>query len=222
MKSETPLLRCFWILCIVLVSGSYSAAATNSKSHQQPELKAPRNLQEALDRLEKTLPSETLEKIRKCSEPEMIDYHFGLGMWMRNNWGLWSNGPLYDYFRKLGLHHPDDMSGVILTSLWRQLHKQPLRVEDQVAEYQAYWRYATPPDPKSNPQCASGIETTMSWSTDAPQQEMRGIHMGRCCSSNVVWAYHADRGWFQPDQSQLSAWEKSSETASNPCKEKQP
>jgi hypothetical protein len=46
-----------------------------------------------------------------------IEYHFSLGMWMRNNWGLWGNeGALYKELSKMGYSHPDNMSAFILDS----------------------------------------------------------------------------------------------------------
>ena len=43
-------------------------------------------------------------------------YHFGIGMWMRNNWGLWGGSRLQKYFiDKRGFMQPDDMSSYILS-----------------------------------------------------------------------------------------------------------
>lgn len=49
-------------------------------------------------------------------ENDPIRLHFSLGMWIRNEWGLWCDEgiPLVDYFRAHGILHPDDMSGTIL------------------------------------------------------------------------------------------------------------
>lgn len=51
----------------------------------------------------------------------MIEYHFGLGMWMRNNWGLWGGSRLQKYFTDRGTAHPDDMSSVVLFYYWHWL-----------------------------------------------------------------------------------------------------
>jgi uncharacterized protein DUF6794 len=91
----------------------------------------PRTLDECFIVLAKKVPADTLERMRAMPEDDMIEFHHGLGTWMRNNWGLWSRGHLYSYFRQMGLEHPDDMSGVILTSFgdtstashWRLRHK---------------------------------------------------------------------------------------------------
>lgn len=54
-------------------------------------------------------------KITITPESEMIEYHFGLGMWMRNNWGLWrGKSRLLPFFEAKGITHPDEMSGYIL------------------------------------------------------------------------------------------------------------
>lgn len=51
-------------------------------------------------------------------ENDPIRLHFSLGMWIRNEWGLWCDDegviPLVDYFHAHGIQHPDDMSGAIL------------------------------------------------------------------------------------------------------------
>jgi hypothetical protein len=87
----------------------------------------PKDLEDAFLELEKMLSPALLNEIRLKSEKDMIEYHHGFGTWLRNNWGLWAGSRLAQYFRQLGISHPDDMSGVILTSFWRHLHAQPIR-----------------------------------------------------------------------------------------------
>ena len=53
---------------------------------------------------------------------DMIAYHLGLGMWMRNNWGLWGGSRLQKYFREKGIGDPEEMSSVILFLYWDWLH----------------------------------------------------------------------------------------------------
>jgi glutathione peroxidase-family protein len=83
-----------------------------------------------------------LNEIRLKSEKDMILYHHGFGTWLRNYWGLWAGSRLAQYFNQIGIHHPDDMSGIILTSFWRHLHSQPIKLEEQVEYYKEYWRKA--------------------------------------------------------------------------------
>ena len=98
----------------------------------------PRDLREALD----SLPHLSPELVRRFqSEPEdsLPKYHLCIGMSIRNNWGLWAGSRLARYFRRLGVRHPDDMSGIILTSLWRELNHQPIHLRGQVACIRRYY-----------------------------------------------------------------------------------
>lgn len=75
----------------------------------------PKNLEESfleLDKLLKEIDKKEMQSLKK--RDDMIQYHMGLGMWMRNNWGLWSGSRLQKYFTVKKITHPDDMSSVIL------------------------------------------------------------------------------------------------------------
>ena len=76
-------------------------------------------LDDALSRLEKELDEETLRKIDSLeSKDDMILYHLSIGMYIRNNYGLWkADSELCRYLLDLGFRHPDDMSSAILESL---------------------------------------------------------------------------------------------------------
>lgn len=66
--------------------------------------------------------------------------HFGLGMWLRNNWGLWRGSRLSLFFDEMGVFHPDDMSGIILDSYYRYVKGQNLDIEGQIEHYKDYWK----------------------------------------------------------------------------------
>ena len=78
--------------------------------------------------------------MRVGTEDDMTQYHMGLGMWMRNNWGLWGGSRLAAWFNAQGINHPDDMSGIILDSFWRYLNGKPIKLDEQVKYYQGYWK----------------------------------------------------------------------------------
>lgn len=78
--------------------------------------------------------------MRSAPEDHLALYHFGLGMWLRNNWGLWTSSPLAVWFNERGIHHPDDMSGIILTSYWRHLNGKSIELNQQIEHYRAYWK----------------------------------------------------------------------------------
>lgn len=69
-----------------------------------------------------------------------IRLHFTLGLYMRNNWGLWGNSQLKRHFEALGVFHPDDMSAIILKSYHRYLNNKPLALDSQVQYYQRFWQ----------------------------------------------------------------------------------
>ncbi len=102
--------------------------------------KIPTNLEECFQKLEMDLPLSDLKAISQMSKQQLYRLHHGLGRWIRNNWKLWQGGPLKDYFNGIGLHHPDDMSGVIIESFWHHLRDEPLEIERQVKEYQDFWK----------------------------------------------------------------------------------
>src|SRR5688500_14697715 len=53
------------------------------------EVYVPKDLEDAFKELDKMLTKELREEMRKGKAEKMIDFHFGLGLWLRNNWGLW-------------------------------------------------------------------------------------------------------------------------------------
>lgn len=66
--------------------------------------------------------------------------HMGLGKYIRNSWGLWGGSRLRDWFFERGLHHPDDMSSVILSCMVARLRGESFDFESEVAGYEGYWR----------------------------------------------------------------------------------
>lgn len=69
-------------------------------------------------------------------------HHFGLGLGIRSEKGLWSGSLLRTYFRLNGIKHPDDMSAIILTTYHRKLNKQPIKFREQKKYFKEYWKIA--------------------------------------------------------------------------------
>lgn len=110
----------------------------NSRSGQRYK---PKNLDEAVLQLSKILHDTTKQKIFVMTEEQFLgESHRGLGMWIRNSWALWKGGKLSKYFNSIGIFHPDDMSGIILRSYYRQLHREDWELEKQVKYYQEGWK----------------------------------------------------------------------------------
>lgn len=102
-------------------------------AQERDKVYIPKNLADCHRTLDTLLSDSTQQRILSMTEKEFKSgAHFGLGMWMRNNWGLWRGSRLQYYFEKKGLYHPDDMSGLILTTYWRYKHGQPLGVKKEI------------------------------------------------------------------------------------------
>ena len=99
----------------------------------------PKDLEDCFVELKKMLPSKLMKKIKSREEFNIAEYHHGLGTWIRNSWGLWGGSRLRDYFQNIGIHHPDDMSSIILLSFHRHLNDEEIRLSKQVKFYQKYW-----------------------------------------------------------------------------------
>jgi hypothetical protein len=65
--------------------------------------------------------------------------HFGLGMFIRNNWGLWGGGPLFQSMKALGFTHPDDMSAVLFDAFAARQAGQAYDLAAKAKEYEDYW-----------------------------------------------------------------------------------
>jgi len=99
----------------------------------------PTNLDECFIELLQELTDEDITEIKAGSEKDLSIWHHSLGRWMRNHWGLWKDSDLAKWFNSIGIHHADDMSGIILASFWRHLHSKQIHLSDQVKFYQDYW-----------------------------------------------------------------------------------
>lgn len=127
---------------LTLIISVFSFLALSGQEVSKKEIKyKPINLEEAVIQLTKILPDTTQQKILSMTEDEFLGgSHFGLGMWIRNNWGLWRGGELAKEFNHKGIFHPDDMSGIILKCYYRQLHSQDWELDEQIKFYQNHWK----------------------------------------------------------------------------------
>lgn len=69
-------------------------------------------------------------KIAGMPESELIHLHFELGMWIRNNLGLWQgNDALMQALREREPDiHPDDASMLIIEQVWRRLREMTPKI----------------------------------------------------------------------------------------------
>lgn len=99
----------------------------------------PTTLEECMKALSTELTKEGQLEILRLPKDELSILHHSLGMWIRNNWDLWKDGPLKDHMVSLGFIHPDDMSQSIIVEYWNRLNGQPSSLQEDIKRYKEYW-----------------------------------------------------------------------------------
>jgi hypothetical protein len=90
---------------------------------KKEETYIPIDLDDAVRQLNKQIRPEDKELIRK-GEIDSGGMHLGLGMGLRNSWGLWHGSRLAEFFQQQRIMHPDSMSDIILDAFCRNLRGQ--------------------------------------------------------------------------------------------------
>jgi hypothetical protein len=137
------MMRMPWILALAAVLATVAGCRSPDAEIQPATVSAlaelPPVVADAFRRLDRELPSETRDSLRAAPPGGMWRYHHSIGMYVRNEYGLWQGGPLQDYFRAKGLRHPDDMSGVLLEGYGLYLRGARVKVDSLIQ--------ASPPPP---------------------------------------------------------------------------
>ncbi|WP_107037550.1 DUF6794 domain-containing protein [Brumimicrobium mesophilum] len=93
----------------------------------------PQSIFEAVVLLDENSNLFTKHKFSVCNP---IEFHHGLGTWIRNNWGLWSGGNLAEeLMTTFEIEHPDDMSMRILVLNYICQQKDKYAITDFFNEY---------------------------------------------------------------------------------------
>jgi hypothetical protein len=79
----------------------------------------PATVEAAVQYLRDKLSKEDLARLAAMTEDDLIGLHFGLGLYVRNQLGLWGGNK--SLLEATGAWHPDDASGVIINALWRHV-----------------------------------------------------------------------------------------------------
>ena len=110
-------------LCLLLPLVTFGQQGdTTVVKDTTPQVYIPKDLPDCIQQLDSMLSAEDKAYIKNGGS-----VHFSLGMWMRNNWGLWGGSRLQKYFIDNGIHHPDDMSGVILECYVKHLRGEKVK-----------------------------------------------------------------------------------------------
>jgi hypothetical protein len=101
--------------------------------------RVPATLDEALEIILSRMPEQDRLYLEACEKDPSPRFHFQLGMSLRNGWSLWEKDmPLVKWFNDRGIAHADDMSAIILTSIWRRIRSVDLDLEGQIKSCQDY------------------------------------------------------------------------------------
>lgn len=116
----------------------------------------PTNLDQAVDYLLSLIfaneqHNTIMEPYHEHERGFIANLHHFVGMNMRNAWYLWwradhtyeawpkERPAIVKYFNDLGIYHADDMSGIIMTTLYRKYFFKPIELEAQIKKYQDHW-----------------------------------------------------------------------------------
>jgi uncharacterized protein DUF6794 len=145
------------LLVGIVIDGALAQQVPASKNPAIALEGGPNTLEDAFRILDKNLPPIEKSTFKRTPEKQAaIKAHFGLGLWIRNEWLYRERSGLRDYLASLGARHIDDMSGMVLVSYWRHLNDKPIEIEKQVACYRRWWeewdrraaegKHGSPPD----------------------------------------------------------------------------
>lgn len=99
-----------------------------------------RTIDDCFEQLNQTLSSDYIKELKNTPEEKLFIYQGGpgLGMALRNTFGLRERNPLTVYFGKMGITDGASMSSMIIQSYWRHLNGRPLGIEEQASSYKSY------------------------------------------------------------------------------------
>jgi hypothetical protein len=201
-----PFLLTFLFTSVLTAFGQ--TQIVDSSNQVEEVVPIPKNLEECFFRLDNLLPDSVKKKAIKQTEKRFTaDTHFQLGMWVRNNWGLWRGSSLSEFFNGKGIYHPDDMSAIILKSYYRRLTGQKIMLEEQIKYYQDYWKVVKEPEKELFPKGVKGLEFNSRLYYDRKDGMQGLIHVGYSTDTKAIWLYDYHHGWTKVTKAQVKELE---------------
>ncbi|MEO0469230.1 MAG: DUF6794 domain-containing protein [Bacteroidota bacterium] len=197
----------FFMVFLLIANASF-AQKSHEGFHNNTRKKhyIPLDLMDGIRVLNEVWPDSTHQAVQVMSESDFSGTaHFGIGLWIRNHWGLWGGSRLAKYFKNLGVHHPDDMSGIILTSYHRQLKGEEIRLDQQIRSYQSYWTAMKEPHRRQYPTGVRKLDFTTRMLYQFNQNTEWGcVFVSDETSDGLQWIYDARFGWQQVNAQELA------------------
>ncbi len=92
----------------------------------------PKTIEDAIERVIASMSEKEKSELRNSPERELINFHFGLGWVIRNEFGLYQGNDallkacartrLNAFERLLFMNDPDEASGFIIEEVWKHLN----------------------------------------------------------------------------------------------------
>lgn len=85
------------------------------------QARLPLTIAEAVDAVLTGMPDEAKGELAEMTHDQLPMLHFGIGLWIRNNLGLWGGNAA---LRRAAGEDPDEASMVIIEALWKRLRSE--------------------------------------------------------------------------------------------------
>ena len=161
----------------------------------------PKNLEDAIQVINGELSDSTKIVIKKMSEDDFLaESHFGKGLSIRNGWNLWKGSRLSRYFKRKGISHPDDMSGIILTSYYRHINGNEIKLKEQIAYYKDYWdgvEITVLPKENEHPEPNLEFRFGINYGHYTENKKWAIVHIQTNSKTDLHWIYDYYYGWKQ-------------------------
>ncbi len=143
-----PFTKIFGITVIIVILFSCQKDDKNNLENKVIKIdwgdisKKPKNLSECYHKLDSLLPDSIKKKIRNSIDVDiMTDFHFSLGLYIRNNWIRHGNSLLEKSINDSNYDISiDDLGGVILDGYWHYLHKKKFDYRKKLENAEFYYR----------------------------------------------------------------------------------
>lgn len=125
----------FIILSLIV---SFNSFGQEREQKDVYDLPIPKNLEKCFPILDLTLSISEMEIIKNYPEDSIYDHdEFRNGSDFFHAWKLYDGSRLTKYFNKLGLTGSHEIYETILISYHRHLNNKPIKLDEQIAKYQA-------------------------------------------------------------------------------------
>ena len=108
----------------LLLAFAFGVGAKEDEKPLRPD-EWPTTVQATVDHLLETMPESAKKELAAMPEKDLPLTHFGIGLYIRNHYGLWrGNKELVRDACGAPVCHPDDASGKIVEALWKRLRTE--------------------------------------------------------------------------------------------------